>query len=96
MEFTKLITGMVKTVGIIAAVCSGLIIGKEGPLIHIGAVIGANLATLQAFPTNKFTLRYRNDQKKRDFVSAGGAAGVAGAFGSPIGGILFAIEEAAT
>ena len=100
MRFLSLKTAIVKIFGIICSVSAGFVIGKEGPLIHIGSVIGANFATLPGvwryFKGELWPLRFRNDRDKRDFVSSGAAAGVATAFGSPTGGLCFALEEAST
>lgn len=85
ISFTTLTT---KVFGILFAVCGGLCIGKEGPLVHIGANIGAMCCHLP-FKWSKYL---QNDKHKRDLIAAGGAAGVSVAFGAPIGGALFAYE----
>eukprot|EP00911_Craspedida_sp_UC1_P000290 UC1_evm1s221 len=91
-------TMVVKIVGVIFGVSATMPIGKEGPMIHSGAIIGAGL------PQGRSTrlgwdlqwLRFRSDREKRDFVAAGAASGVAAAFGAPIGGVLFSLEEGAS
>jgi H+/Cl- antiporter ClcA len=93
-------TLVVKLTGVIFSVCAGLIIGKEGPMVHSGAVLGANISHLpgcrKCVGRKRWLMRFRNDRDKRDFVSGGTAAGVAAAFGAPVGGVLFALEEAAS
>jgi chloride channel 6 len=81
-------TLFVKIFGLGLAVSSGLCIGKEGPLAHIGAIMGHCVVYL---PIKIFDY-FRNDLDKRELAAAGAAAGVAAAFGSPIGGSLFAYE----
>jgi chloride channel 3/4/5 len=79
-------TLLLKTLGLILSVASGLSLGKEGPYVHIAACIG-NIAC-RTF--SKYNL---NDGKRREVLSAAAAAGVAVAFGAPIGGVLFSLEE---
>ena len=81
-------TLVVKIVAVVLAVVGSLCVGKEGPLAHIGAVT-AMLVIYMPIDTFKF---FQNDHDKRTFIAAGAAAGVSAAFGSPIGGALFAFE----
>ncbi|CAG9840629.1 unnamed protein product [Diabrotica balteata] len=79
-------TLIIKCVGLILSVSAGLSLGKEGPMVHIACAIGNILSYL--FP------KYgRNEAKKREILSASAAAGVSVAFGAPIGGVLFSLEE---
>ncbi|OLY81571.1 H(+)/Cl(-) exchange transporter 4 [Smittium mucronatum] len=77
---------IVKSMGLIFAVASGLMVGKEGPMVHIASCIG-NICT------RMFSKYSNNESRKRQAISASAAAGVSVAFGAPIGGVLFSLEE---
>ncbi|XP_073241792.1 chloride channel protein C-like [Porites lutea] len=89
-------TMLVKFFSCVCAVGAGLPIGPEGPMIHLGSLVGAGLSQFKSH-TLKFQLpffeRFRNTEDRRNFISAGAAAGVASAFGAPVGGLLFSMEE---
>ncbi|KAJ3282937.1 hypothetical protein HK104_010632 [Borealophlyctis nickersoniae] len=84
--FLGIKTLWVKTLALILSVASGLVVGQQGPLIHIACCAGNVLSRL--FP--KYA---RNDGKRREILSAAASAGVSVAFGAPIGGVLFSLEE---
>lgn len=72
----KLLSGML-TIG------SGLVLGRQGPTIQIGAALAAQLSRwVPASPDHQ-----------RQLISAGAAAGLAAGFDAPIAGVLFVIEE---
>ncbi|KAJ5626919.1 Cystathionine beta-synthase core [Penicillium herquei] len=79
-------TLVVKTVALVFSIASGLSLGKEGPYVHIATCVGNIFCRL-------FAKYNQNDGKRREVLSAAAASGVAVAFGAPIGGVLFSLEE---
>jgi len=86
-----------KIFSIIFAFSSSLALGPEGPMVHIGSMVGGGLGSAKSRTLHirlpKMFERLRTDLEQRDFISSGASAGIAAAFGAPIGGVLFAIEE---
>ncbi|WP_294703501.1 ClC family H(+)/Cl(-) exchange transporter [uncultured Fusobacterium sp.] len=62
---------------------AGLSLGREGPSVQLGSYIG--------FGITKFFKR--DDIEKKYLVTSGASAGLAGAFGAPLSGVIFALEE---
>ena len=68
----------------LAGLMSGASLGTQAPSVHIGASIMFSLGRMTRFPPHYM---------ERGLILAGGAAGIAAAFNTPLAGIVFAIEE---
>ncbi|MFZ9964865.1 MAG: H(+)/Cl(-) exchange transporter ClcA [Terrimicrobiaceae bacterium] len=73
----------VKFIGGFIALSAGMVLGREGPLVQIGAVIGERVGRLFKVVENAW----------KPLMAAGAGAGVATAFNAPVGGTLFILEE---
>ncbi|MFZ4597792.1 MAG: H(+)/Cl(-) exchange transporter ClcA [Terrimicrobiaceae bacterium] len=73
----------VKFFGGILALSSGLILGREGPMVQMGAVIGEKIGRFFPGVPNAW----------RALMTAGAGAGLSTAFNAPVGGTLFILEE---
>ncbi|KAJ5218620.1 uncharacterized protein N7498_000719 [Penicillium cinerascens] len=82
-------TLLIKSIALPLAIASGLSVGKEGPSVHFAVCTGNVIS--------RFFGKYKQSASKtREILTASAAAGVAVAFGSPIGGVLFSLEEMAS
>ncbi|MGO4872484.1 MAG: chloride channel protein [Roseiarcus sp.] len=73
---------VIKSLASALSIGSGAAVGREGPLIQIGAALGSAFSQAIRLSTwQKITL-----------LSAGAGAGIAATFNTPLGGVLFALE----
>lgn len=70
----------------LVGLAAGASIGREGPTVHVGA-------SLMYWLGQRFG--FDNPRQASRFILAGGGAGLAAAFNTPLAGIVFAIEELA-
>lgn len=82
--FVSLKLSMAKVLLSSAGLLAGLSIGREGPSVQVAA--GVMLAARR-------WLSPRTVINVHGLLVAGGAAGIAAAFNTPLGGVMFAIEE---
>src|ERR1700758_3939751 len=76
------IVALIKSLASALSIGTGAAVGREGPIIQIGAALGSTLGqVIQMAPWQRITL-----------VAAGAGAGIAATFNTPIGGVVFAIE----
>ena len=74
---------LAKTAGCALAIGGGLALGREGPSIQLGAMVGKGVARGG----------HRLLTEERLLVTCGAGAGLSAAFGAPLAGAIFTLEE---
>ncbi len=73
---------LLKAVATLITVSTGGSLGREGPLVRVGAALGSFLGRRFHLSGNRLNI----------LLGCGAAAGIAAAYNAPIGGALFALE----
>ena len=73
---------IIKSLASALSIGSGAAVGREGPIIQIGAALGSAFSQAIRLSTGQ----------KITLLSAGAGAGIAATFNTPLGGVLFALE----
>ncbi len=84
-RFLSLRVLAVKIASSLLCLAGGGAIGREGPTLQIGAIIHHTFG--------RWSRRYFTEVRQGVWIVAGASAGLAAAFNTPLGGIVFAIEE---
>ncbi|UDN35063.1 H(+)/Cl(-) exchange transporter ClcA [Proteus sp. NMG38-2] len=74
----------VKFIASIGTLGSGMVLGREGPTVQLGANIGQLVNDIS---------RLKDKESRHTLLATGAAAGLTAAFNAPLAGILFIIEE---
>ncbi|OSX69036.1 hypothetical protein BU14_1937s0001 [Porphyra umbilicalis] len=82
---------LAKCVGLVFAIGGGLPIGWEGPNVHIACIIAHHLSRLPFFRSLR-----RDRALRMQIMACACAVGLASSFGTPIGGVLYALETTAS
>lgn len=78
----RAVVAAVKSLASALSIGTGAAVGREGPIIQIGASLGSSIGQLGRLEAwQRITL-----------VAAGAGAGIAATFNTPIGGVIFAVE----
>jgi CIC family chloride channel protein len=76
------VVAVVKSLASALSIGTGASVGREGPIIQIGAALGSTLAQWTRLPT----------AQRIALLSAGAGAGIAATFNTPLGAVMFAVE----
>ncbi|MET0153697.1 MAG: H(+)/Cl(-) exchange transporter ClcA [Candidatus Binatia bacterium] len=74
---------VVKFLGGVCGIGAGLVLGREGPTVQMGAAVGAMVGGWFA----------STPRERRALIAAGSGAGLAAAFNAPLAGLVFVLEE---
>lgn len=74
----------VKFFGGLGTLGAGMVLGREGPTVQMGANVGKMMFDI---------FRLRSAEARHSLLATGAAAGLSAAFNAPLAGILFILEE---
>ncbi|PAV86995.1 hypothetical protein WR25_12720 isoform D [Diploscapter pachys] len=90
-NYLTLKTLVAKMLGLTLAIGGGLPIGKEGPFVHVGAIVSTLLT--KATARFQYSAFFSNEGRESEMLSSGCAVGIACTFSAPIGAVLYSIES---